>query len=655
MVASPSEQTIPTFAGSNPITLRYQRRTQLQYAFLAVAGLSGFYASENNRVRVAGLSCLFPGAGFLAVGGVVGVVGLALSVAFIPLSVFAWFGAGGLAFVLANWIIPALIAVSIIKRSSLIWEPAGPISILLVTGLLTALTISSRRRHTRSLKLRETRNALLDKEHQEWELRAQPRPDDTDKRELSIDELRMFQHFVQIAHQGIDDWSNYAAIDQFQTAAFRYQLYGLQWMLAFVQKYWMPSFHGYLKSGQEMLIEKSTTEDVMSYWKWESLWGKFSLDWNPAVRDNIMVTGYILLCLSLYEKLTGDKRYTRKDSLNFRITNRAQYPHNAESIFESLMSNWDRCSYCLFPCEPNWIYTLCNLVGMQGVIAYDTLNQTGRVDPLIASRFHPSFERDFMNPDGSVVTLRSAITGFPVIGIAGVIGDVSAAATSGAVMPNLSRRLWLISREAHVHKNEKGKFTLKNLVGADKIDVGNYTSGPGFAFSLFSQCAAEFGEEELARDLLAEIENSLHPTVTSPTGSGAVMAQGLSLLGCMNIFRARISKRDDWARLITAPPDPIVLASPKLDDVPFPRVMVASCYPVGESGVSFVVRGPAEAGVFTLGFKDLHEGASYCLFAIGDDGGQEEVVSGIWADEEGKARVRVWIGDRAHFELCIAA
>lgn len=76
-----------------------------------------------------------------------------------------------------------------------------------------------------------------------------------------------------------------------------------------------------------------------------------SQDWDPVVRDNIMVTGYILLCVSLYEKLTGDARYQAKDSLHFRITEKKTYRHNAKSIFEALMQNWESCSYCLFPCE----------------------------------------------------------------------------------------------------------------------------------------------------------------------------------------------------------------------------------------------------------------------------------------------------------------
>lgn len=50
-----------------------------------------------------------------------------------------------------------------------------------------------------------------------------------------------------------------------------------------------------------------------------------------------------------------------------------------------------------------------------------------------------------------------------MVGIAGVIGDVSAAASSSAAMPNLARRLWLVSREAHVRKSEDGKYRIENL------------------------------------------------------------------------------------------------------------------------------------------------------------------------------------------------
>jgi hypothetical protein len=267
--------SIPSFAGAQKITARYQRRTQLQYTVLATLGLIGFYKFNNSYIRIAGLSCLFPGGGFLARGGILGLMGFLLSVAFIPLSLFAWFGAGGLAFVLANWIVPGVIAVAIARNT--VWEPAGPLVIALVISLLGFLFYKSYQRNDRATKLRSLRNEFLEKDNVAWTARAEPRPSSDERRELSMEDLRMLQHFVQITHQEDDDWSNYVRIDQFQTSALRYQLYNLQYTLAFVQKFYMPNFQGYIKKGQEKVIIKSTTQDVMNYWKWESLWGKFTL------------------------------------------------------------------------------------------------------------------------------------------------------------------------------------------------------------------------------------------------------------------------------------------------------------------------------------------------------------------------------------------
>ena len=266
---------IPTYAGLQPVTSRYQRRTQLQYAALVLAGLAGFYTSPNSRIRVAGLSCFFPGAGFLAVGGVWGALGLVISIALIPLCLFAWFGAGGLAFVLANWIFPGLIATAIAGNT--IWEPAGPIVFVVSAVTVVFLVVSGYQRHNKALKLREERNALLEKDEATRKTQPAKQSHESGTRELSTEDLRLFQHYVQVAHQADDDWSNYTRIDQFQTAALRYQIYGLQWAIAYVQKYYMPNFNGYVKTGQEKLIEKSTTQDVMNFWKWESLWGKFTL------------------------------------------------------------------------------------------------------------------------------------------------------------------------------------------------------------------------------------------------------------------------------------------------------------------------------------------------------------------------------------------
>ena len=189
------------------------------------------------------------------------------------------------------------------------------------------------------------------------------------------------------------------------------------------------------------------------------------------------------------------------------------------------------------------------------------------------------------------------------------------------------------------------------IVGADNMDVGNYKSGAGYAYAIFAQCAAEFGETELAHGLLTELETFMHPIVPVPSGSGALMNKGLSLLGSMTTFKARTNKHGDWADLITCAPDEVVLGGPKLDQIPFPQVMVARCHPEGQTGISFVLRGPAQAQKFVIGFKDLDIDRSFSLVRISEGDGRELLVKGIRPNAQGVAKVSIDIGDREQLEL----
>ncbi len=45
-----------------------------------------------------------------------------------------------------------------------------------------------------------------------------------------------------------------------------------------------PNFHGYLSEAMRRCIEKSLTERVVGFWKYESSWGKFKFsDWVSLV------------------------------------------------------------------------------------------------------------------------------------------------------------------------------------------------------------------------------------------------------------------------------------------------------------------------------------------------------------------------------------
>ena len=69
------------------------------------------------------------------------------------------------------------------------------------------------------------------------------------------------------------------------------------------------------------------------------------------IKNNIMVTGYLLLSLALYEKVTGDSRYRQKGALKFDVTASRSYYHDTKSIMDALMNNWNGSAYCFFPCE----------------------------------------------------------------------------------------------------------------------------------------------------------------------------------------------------------------------------------------------------------------------------------------------------------------
>jgi hypothetical protein len=88
--------------------------------------------------------------------------------------------------------------------------------------------------------------------------------------------------------------------------------------------------------------------------------GKFKFDdWDPIKEDNIMVTGYLGVAMGLYESATGDLRYHEQDCLDMVIADGKHYKTSYEGLADALESNMYRNPYCLYPCEPNWTYSLC--------------------------------------------------------------------------------------------------------------------------------------------------------------------------------------------------------------------------------------------------------------------------------------------------------
>ena len=115
----------------------------------------------------------------------------------------------------------------------------------------------------------------------------------------------------------------------------RYQINNLLWALQIAQCHYTPNFHGYLSQAQRNLIDKLTVPKVWKWWRWESLWGNFSLKADPIAKDNIMFGGFSSAHIALYTANTGDDRYLQPGSLSFRLNRFRTYRHDLNTILSA--------------------------------------------------------------------------------------------------------------------------------------------------------------------------------------------------------------------------------------------------------------------------------------------------------------------------------
>jgi len=253
---------IPESAGSGKIKTFYQRRTLAQYAGIATLGLCAFRSVESPAIRASALGLLFPGAGLIAVATIPSIVAFVIYTALLPLALFAWFGCGGIFFPIFLWTTSSGLAGYLAKES--VFEHADKIwACICLLGIGYVATKSSAANIAGAQK-RRSRNEFLINAVQKNQLES-PEVPIPGSRELDLRTLRFVQWYIECGLQGFDNWNNHDVIDQFQTAAVRYQLYEVVYDLGLYQCHYAPNFHGYLSAAQRNAIEKSTTKTVMRW------------------------------------------------------------------------------------------------------------------------------------------------------------------------------------------------------------------------------------------------------------------------------------------------------------------------------------------------------------------------------------------------------
>jgi hypothetical protein len=610
-----------------------ERRTILFYALLAIAGIVPTLLHMSPFWQTAGLGLWFPGAGFLTIGPI-GFLAAALTLALFVVAMIAWFGAGMVIAPVIIWGGAALLAAAIAPAEP--WKPAPILAVITTVALLTFLRVKASRKEAANISARDARNAFLPGAIAT--LRQEQLPEvPASERELDLTQLHLIRFALDRAMQPVENFEGFDRIDQFQTAAIRYQINALAYAIALAQCHYTPSFHGYLSEAQRRLIEKYLQRRVWSYWIYESAWGHLNFtNFDPAGKDNIMLTGFLGIQVGLYMSNTGDMRYMEPGSLPFRLNARTTYAHNYESINHSIVDNFDRSAFCLYPCEPNWIYPICNHYGMTAATLYDRLSGSRNVQRVLP-QWLDMLDTELSDSKGSPIALKSSLTGwmppFPA-------ADGTYVPFANCFIPDRAERLWSIARTEMaplVTTQPDGDERLV-LPGAG-IDFGNYKKGHAMSYAFIKMAAREMGDARfaaLADDALDDVGGFELEGSLARYSKASTIGNAYAIIGAMQ-------QRNDLRNAVCFGPDASVLRGPILAEAEYPAVLVARAFSRGED-LQLVLYPGTKNGHHRIGIERLEPMRRYQVTGVPDT----EV---IVADAEGRAKLTVNLQGRTPLDI----
>ncbi len=172
---------------------------------------------------------------------------------------------------------------------------------------------------------------------------------------------------------------------------------------------------------------------------------------------------------------------------------------------EAVVRNVNESYIGLQPCEPSWLYSICNTFTLNSLLLHHRLhNNPAARDSL--EFVMKSYESEFLNPDGHYIVYREK-RGPAMVTAPSVLTDGYLVGFGNAAMPNTVQRAWLLLRNKMVDKG------LPKLKWPDKVDLGNYKRHSGFSRIAFQVAAREMGDYKIAREIegcFMEEEQSQH-------------------------------------------------------------------------------------------------------------------------------------------------
>ncbi|MBL6751335.1 MAG: hypothetical protein ISP90_12470 [Nevskia sp.] len=630
----PAVATIPERGRlDGPVATARLRRSAASYLLLCGAGLALAWLAAAPFWQAFGLGLVLPGGGFAAhlAGGAWGVAGglagIGLSLLLFCVALFAWFGSGNVLAPVVVWLGMALLAGALAPRHG--WSGAPWLLAAAVAALGITVARSRARQRRAALRDRDRRNVHLSR------LAARPAAADgalPEVAELSAEAAGYLRHLLDLSLQPLDEFKGFYFIDQFQTAAVRYQLCGTGYALATVQYGNLPAFRGYLSQAQRNLHDKMLDHRIWKYWQLENAWGRLRLDPDPIPNDNIMYSGWYGALLAEYISNTGDRRYCDEPFV-LRHRDGRQWQYTFHQLVEILHRNFKASRFTLFPCEPNWIYPMCNNFGAISLMIHDRLFGTGYWAD-IETDYRQRFEDEFMTLDGRALAIRSAHTGLTIAALTSAMADCFTAHFLHGVMPDLARRSWEIARLDFIRLAGDGVELVTR--GWDAIDTGNYRKSMSSTYAQVGAAAAEMGDAEVAERLRQRLRSEFrHLDHDGATELEQVSPVAHSMLVCL------FSQPPGTRRNIHARGMPVErLHGPLLTAAPYPDALVTRA--CNDGGVLDLVLRPGRPGArgkhVTLELGQLEPGRRYVCSGALDPA--------IIADTTGAGRLRVSLDER---------
>lgn len=592
--------------GKGPVTASRHRRNAVVYALLCVAALAPAWLNASASWQAAGLGLFLPGGGFFALGGA-WLLMVPVVLALFWVACIAWFWNGMVVAPLTIWLGSALVAGSLAGET--IWTPGMALAPMAAAGIFLWLQHKTAQRHAADRVRFAQRQQFFAASRAEVVERVRSEPA-LGTRELDLEQLSAARYVLDRALQPIEEFKGFTIIDQFQPAALRYQLNHLGFALGMMQGHYTPNFSGYLGQAQRNLIDKYLVKRVWDYWVLESMWGHFNFsNFDPAAKDNIMLTGWYGMHVNQYMLNSGDRRYAEPGSLTFRLNENTAFPHSAHTLAQSVLDNYQHSDFFLFPCEPNWVYPVCNMYGLSSLACHDAVFGTTYAQSSLP-KWMDMLESEFMDEKGSIIGLRSYWTGLEIPFYAGEAGF---AFFANCFSPALARRLWAIGRKELAFciapdANGAPRLSIPReaLSWLDTIDPGHYKPGALFAYAAVAMCGREFGDDELAEAALRSMDQDCGRV----DDNGVVSYREASCLANVWAVEAKLMRTGDFRNSFVKGPAASAFSGPQLAEASYPEVLVAKATSTGHD-LELVLYPGRGNGRQRLGLARLVPGASY--------------------------------------------